>query len=682
MSHRFASFLLMVVSAAPALPADIDWAAVKEEAKNLRGKPSTQATDALHQRVRAALGRLEHPDSAADWRRAVPTLRKQLAETIGLARLPAPMPGKLRRLGEAAFDDHVVERIVYETFPDCPVPALVYRPVKSEGKLPAVLVVPGHWRVKSKAEPDTQALCINLARLGFVALTYDPVGQGERGLSYRDHRRTELLLLGISQEGVPVFETLCALAYLRGRDDVDGQRLGLTGASGGGYNTWMTAALDERIAAAIPCVGTSDFQEQLEVCRPRDYFKARDHCHFPAGLLRFANNHELAALIAPRPLLIIAAQEDFSFPLPGVRRVAAHAERLYQALGQPAQFRYFEDDQTGHDYARAKRQAAYGFLQRWLQEKGNGRPVPEPETATLAFDDARLRCFPAGKNQAAGPGILKFVTQEMARLPATPKRTANELRDQLQDVLHLDTSRGPVSLRRGSDHLVGDLKIERISWRRADGVAVPALWLARTGEPKGALLACADGGKESLLDDEIIRQTLADGQAVILADVRGQGELADLPGWNFAVSQLLGENPVGQQAADLCAGRQALAQHSSLAGKPIQVLGSGPVAAQAALFAAILDDRFAGLIHQGGFLTFRSFVERKRELPASFRLLPQRDADWQEVAWKNIDREIPHSLFVFGVLHRFDLPELFAVLGQKARVVRPIDGDWEAVGSR
>ena len=171
-----------------------------------------------------------------------------------------------------------------------------------------------------------------MARLGFVVLSFDPFGQGERGVSSRDHRRTEALLVGVAQQGFAEYETRCALEYLLARPEVDPKRVGMTGASGGGYNTWITAALDDRIAAAVPVVGTSEFAEQIRVCRPLDWYHAAEHCHFVPGLIRYANNHELLAMAAPKPVLIIAASQDQSFPVAGVREVAAYGRALYDVL--------------------------------------------------------------------------------------------------------------------------------------------------------------------------------------------------------------------------------------------------------------------------------------------------------------------------------------------------------------
>jgi dienelactone hydrolase len=100
--------------------------------------------------------------------------------------------------------------------------------------------------------PGLSGLLHQYGAAWFVVLTFDPFGQGERGISTRDHRRIETLLVGIAQQGVAEYETQCALEYLLSRKEVDPQRIGMTGASGGGYNTWITSALDDRIKVAVP----------------------------------------------------------------------------------------------------------------------------------------------------------------------------------------------------------------------------------------------------------------------------------------------------------------------------------------------------------------------------------------------------------------------------------------------
>ena len=277
-------------------------------------------------------------------------------------------------------------------------------PRASTGPAPAVLFYPGHWWPDSKARPDFQAFCINMARLGFVVLSFDPFGQGERGVSSRDHRRTEALLVGVAQQGFAEYETRCALEYLLSRPEVDPRRVGITGASGGGYNTWITAALDDRIAAAVPVVGTSEFAEQIRVCRPLDWYHAAEHCHFVPGLIRYANNHELLAMAAPKPVLIIAASRDQSFPLAGVREVADYGRELYESYGAGEKIGLVVDEAEGHGYQRAKREAAYGWFLRWLMQARRRRPAPGAPDRDRALRLRGAALLPPGPERAGRAG--------------------------------------------------------------------------------------------------------------------------------------------------------------------------------------------------------------------------------------------------------------------------------------
>ena len=272
-----------------------------------------QVLDNLERRAREQLASIHHPMSPREADAARTELRTLLAESLGVNHLPWPPDLRAQVVGTSSGEGYVLEKIIYQTLPGTQVPAHLYLPENRQGRLPGILFYPGHWRPDSKARPDFQAFCINMARLGFVVLNFDPFGQGERGVSRRDHRRTESLLLGVSQQGFAVYESRCALEYLLGRDEVDPNRIGMTGASGGGYNTWMMAALDDRIKVAVPVVGTSEFFEQIEVCRPLDWYGASGHCHFVPNLIQFADNHEL---VDRRRALKVAGRQHRVFALP------------------------------------------------------------------------------------------------------------------------------------------------------------------------------------------------------------------------------------------------------------------------------------------------------------------------------------------------------------------------------
>jgi dienelactone hydrolase len=670
---------LLIASWSPQVcSAEVHWQGVARAAGALlpeRPDGEKSILDALENRAREALAKLDHPAEREAWQRALPELRRKLAAAVGSERLPKPEARNVRVVGTIDRGDYVIEKLVYDTFADCPVAAHLYRPAKveGEGKLPAILFPPGHSWAPGKSHPDTQAFCITMARWGFVVLVYDPHGEGERGISQRDHRRTELLLAGLSQQAIPVFESRCALEYLLSRKDVDPGRVGITGESGGGYNTWIMTALEPKIAAAVPVVGTSEFFEQVQVCRTTDFYLAREHCHFVAGLFRFANNHEYLAMAAPCPVLVIAAHNDYNFRIPGIRQVVGYGRQLYKALDKPDQIGYFEDTQLGHGYQKPKREAAYGWFRRWLQKHGQGEPIPEPDVKTVAADAAELRCFPAGKNQPAGPGIMAQVKRVIDALPtAQQPPTAEALGQSLREVLGIELPAGETKVIRTGRRVEGGAVVERLEWRSADGVPIPALLIGLPRPWSGVVLASADGGKESLLDNPGIRAAVESGLGVVAVDVRGTGELAtNKPGWVFATSLMLGENFVGRQAQDLIVARRALGNLPELKGKRIGLLGSGPFTSQAALYAAVLDPGVDWLVCEGGFVSFRSFIDRPKSLPASYRL-----ADSSDAAWDVIDREIPASLFVFDVLRRLDLPDLFGARASRPLlVVGTIDGD-------
>lgn len=597
-----------------------------------------EVLNALEARARETLAKLSPPADRASWERAVPRLRQSLRASLGLDRLPKPEPRNVRAVGTLDRGDFAIEKLVYETLPGAEVPAHLYRPSRAEGKLPAILFVPGHWWVDSKTRPDFQAFCATMARRGFVVLTYDPFGQGERGISWRDHRRTELLLAGVAQQAIVDFESSCALEILRSRSDVDPDRIGITGASGGGYNSWIMAALDPRIAVSVPVVGTSEFYEQLSVVRERDWYDAKEHCHFVPALLRYANNHEFAAMIAPRPLMIISAHNDHSFRIPGIRDVVGYARKLYGALGAPEKVGSFEDEAEGHGYQKRKREAAYGWFLKWLKGEGDGSPAAEPPLEIPPFDAPELRCFPA--KRPAGPAMVELVKSLLGKLPAPsgpPPRSV--IRKELVEALRIDEAEEP-----------------RVA-------------TVRLGGGRGVLVAAADAGKESLREHPVVAAALEAGWEVVLADPRGLGAYSTgKPGWTFAVSLLLGENFVGRQAMDLV----HVLRGELRPDRPVALFGSGPNASLAATYAAVLEPRASWLVVEKGFVSYRSFVERALE--DSYRLA----APGGE---RQVDREIPSIFFVFDVLRRFDLADLLGSLAPRpALVLDPIDGDFAPMG--
>jgi dienelactone hydrolase len=627
--------------------------------------------DDLEQRARKALDRIPRATTQAEADKARGPLRRRLEESLGFRRLPWPPDLRAAVTGVVPGEGYRIEKVVFQTLPGTWAPAHLYLPDKPEAPAPAVLFYNGHWWPDSKSRPDFQTFCINMARMGFVVFSFDPFGQGERGVSSRDHRRTETLLAGISQQGIAEYETRCALEYLLSRHEVDRQRVGMTGASGGGYNTWITAALDDRISVVVPVVGTSDFYEQIHVTRPLDWYHAAEHCHYVPGLIQYANNHELLAMVAPKPLLIVAASVDQSFPIAGVRAVHEYGQQLYRAFGGGGKIGFFEDREEGHGYQKAKRQAAYGWFLRWLMNRGDGQPVPEPDTVTLPFDSPQLQCFSEGRKEPAGPGIVEMVKRMAKDLP--PSANPAPLEKVMGEMPR------PVPMSFG---LRPTLKPQRVIFETEAGIHVPTFVIRpgpQAGSPEnGTLVAVDDRGKEALVSDPLILEAMNRHWTIWAIDPRGIGELA-IPksGWAFAVSLLLGENFVWRQGWDIRRIVEFVAQGSIT--HRVALSARGHNAALAAAYAVGTTQSAAPewAVLRGGFVSFRQFFERPRSLEASFRL--QRD-DVREQRKTAFDQEIPHDYFAFGMLQAADLPQLLG--GAKARtfIIDPINGDWEAMG--
>lgn len=334
--------------------------------------------------------------SAAQWEEAAQDKRRELAEMLGL--VPEPPRGDVRAtvVDTIERDGIVVEKLHYQPVPGLYVAANLYRPVSPiETKLPTVLYVCGHsgqhetidgQRISYGNKTGYQRHGAWLARHGFVCLTIDTIQWGEflgqHWGTYQDNR-WDWFSRGYTPAGVEAWSGIRAVDYLISRDDVDPDRIAVTGRSGGGAYSWFVAALDQRIKVAIPVAGITTLKNHVV----DDCVEGHCDCMF------FVNYHRwdyptLAALIAPRPLLIANSDNDTIFPLDGVLETAKQTQHIYDLLGV--------HDNLGllitpgpHKDTPELQVGAFRWLQRFLQNKD----VPIDEAATERFHREELRVF-------------------------------------------------------------------------------------------------------------------------------------------------------------------------------------------------------------------------------------------------------------------------------------------------
>jgi cephalosporin-C deacetylase-like acetyl esterase len=308
-----------------------------------------------------------------DWKKAQPELRRQLLEMLGLDPLPKRTPLKTQITGRLERDAYHIEKIVFQSLPGLYVTGNFYIPKGPAKSLPTILYLCGHSPHLLGAKYHYQDRAIWFASHGYPCLALDTLEFGEvAGIHHGTHdlNMWNWFSLGYTPAGVEVWNAIRALDYLETRPEVDAKRIGLTGISGGGAMTWYTAAVDDRIAAAAPVCSTFTWGSQAE------HWVARGQC----DCIYYNNTYAwdfpiVAALIAPRPLLILSGQKDGIFPPDGYHPVFQRGKKVYDLYASADSDRIREvDDNVEHSDPPLFLREARQWMQRWL--KGDATPLP------------------------------------------------------------------------------------------------------------------------------------------------------------------------------------------------------------------------------------------------------------------------------------------------------------------
>ncbi|MBO0703097.1 MAG: hypothetical protein J2P38_09210, partial [Candidatus Dormibacteraeota bacterium] len=401
----------------------------------------------------------------------------------------------------------------------------LFRPAGGSGPRAAILNPHGHWRNGRLQHDDVSsppARCVSFARQGYVAFLYDMVGYLDspgphEGLGGPVHE-----LWGVSLMGLQLWNSIRALDFLTQLPDVDPERLGCTGASGGATQTLLLTAADERVRASAPVVMVSA------------HMQGDCLCENGPNLRIDTQNLELAALMAPRPMLLVGATGDWT-------RNTAEVE--YPAL--QAAYRLFDAEdrlgcvvmQSDHNYNRASREAVYAFFARWLRD-GDG--VDDLTERPMTIHPDHWRVFPGGTPPEVLPSdevCVDLIRRTRERVTDSWPRTAAALapfRAAYRPVLESALAA------HWPDHAsVCDLDPARLD----DGTVVERLVLGRPSQgdqvpgwlfvPDGwsgrdAVLAVHGAGKQALFEDgrpgALLQGALSRGWAVLAPDVFLVGE--------------------------------------------------------------------------------------------------------------------------------------------------------------
>jgi acetyl esterase/lipase len=392
----------------------------------------TDANVLLTRYFRAEVDRIEESSdlrrfaSLEQWQAERSRLRDELADMLGLLPPPAKNPLDTQITGRIERDGIIVENLAFQSFPGLYVTANLYRPANVNEPLPAILYVCGH-SVQRETVDGKEISYGNktgyqrhgawLARHGYVCLTIDTVQWGEfLGSHWSTYRGTDWgqATQGYTPAGVETWNGIRALDYLVSRPEVDASRIGLTGRSGGGAYSWFIAALDDRPRVVVPVAGITDLRNHvIDGC-----VSGHCDCMYMVNYYRW-DYPQIAALIAPRPLLLSNSDNDSIFPLDGVLRTSDQTRYIYELydarenlglLVTPGPHKDTPELQTG----------AFRWFDRHLQSKD----VPIDEGATERFDRAELKVFDSLPDDQRVQNIQDDFVQRLQRADTDPTESS------------------------------------------------------------------------------------------------------------------------------------------------------------------------------------------------------------------------------------------------------------------
>jgi dienelactone hydrolase len=377
--------------------------------------------EAIHKYLAAEVKRLgerfmDGAKTKAEWEAKRPKLKEQFLDMLGLWPLPEKTPLKATVTGTLDRGNVTIEKLHFQSKPGLYVTGNLYRPKKNDKKLPAILYVCGHsnkGRDGNKTAFQDHGLWF--ASHGFVCLVVDTLQLGE--VAGKHHGTYNLGRFwwqdrGYTPAGVECWNGIRAIDYLCSRPEVDPERIGVTGISGGGATTVWVAAADDRVKVAVPVSGMSDLESYVT----NKVINGHCDCMFFINTYQWEWTTALA-LFAPKPLLFANSDSDSIFPMDGNRRIIERLRKCYTMLGKPDNVDEYVS-KGGHDYRPDLRLAIFGFLNKHL--KNDTAPVNDADFPKIEGKD--LRVFPEDadlpKDQINDRVDEAFVPKAEVKLPS------------------------------------------------------------------------------------------------------------------------------------------------------------------------------------------------------------------------------------------------------------------------
>lgn len=608
--------LTLLLAAALLVPISLDAQSAAGEVQSIlsRGIQSKQAvTLQLQQYLLKREPKLTRPNSAEQWSAEVDKIRTHLLDHVvfhGWPKAWVDAPPKFENLGEIPGGKGFRRwKLRYEVVPGMDATAILYAPEPLRSKVPGILVVMGHWGDRGNTMEFNQKQCINYALRGAVVLNPDWIGMGELDQKGNEHWfAAHLDLVGSNGVGLFYLAMRRALDYLCQNPYVDVHRIGMTGLSGGGWQTITLSSLDKRVYASIPVAGYTSLAGRVErvgIGEPGDIEQN------PTDFLVGQDYTTLTAMRAPRPTLLLNnTGDDCCFRAPLVKPEIFNPIRPFFALyGAESAFTFHANtDDPAHNYGLDNRQQSYRFFIKYLGLSGNDREIP------VGGDIKRYGELTSGvpEDNLTILGLAKQLGSQITRNPVTSDPGgravwATSERRRLRTTVQYQ----PVSVVQAWPVWNTWYKrLESVSYRfqMSNGLSATGVWMRAISSPNDAPLTIElnDGGMKATSTElwnhvPEIADRLDRGEQVLVLDLLFTGDAAPA-GQAYLFTEMLaavGERPLGMEAAQLI----ALARWAQYKWSPssVRIETTGIRTQVVSLVAAALEPNlFSAITNYGG----------------------------------------------------------------------------------
>ena len=572
------------------------------------------------------LPQIEIPVSKDQWEQRRVRLRREILQLVGLEDLDKRGPVRWVTKGKLERDAYAIEKILFESYPGMMIPALVYLPKIRSGRVPAMITIPGHVYCEGKLPRACRHAAPTWRCRGIIAMTYDYIDTGERNTGANacasmpygggnDHGLRRFSYTAGNPTGLEILDGIRALDYLYGRADVDRNKIGFTGESGGSNSTYWVNAIDERVKLSVPVCSVTTFDYWIRNDRNWDWHQR------PPGIRRIAEISTLLALAAPRPTLVVSSlrgTDSEEFPLDQAEKAIMQAREAYRLYGAQNTIELRESS-TAHGYQQDKREQMYGFVEHYFLGR---KERPSPELPFMLEPRPGLQCHLPESNKTLADIYREWLNRPTP-VPELPRdhegavRVQDKLREQLRQLLGLpDPAKTQVSIQSVGSR--GYVLMRQLVIEPEEGIRIPAIEISpRQSSPAGHVLI---PGKSADWPGAI-SALLSQGLAVTVFDPRATGEIDSGGGRMRNWAWFVGRPLPGAWARDIQAAvNAAAAEHP---GQRIGLVAVGQFA-HAGLFAAALDPRIIASTIRLPAASFRDDAERD-EIAAVPRILAYTD---------------------------------------------------------